>query len=57
MQRLRKSTEGVGTACAIDLIGEGNNGRSFIIALLIVFFAIPVAVMLFAYGSTFAKVC
>lgn len=49
--------EGVGTACAIDLIGEVNNGRSFIIALLVVFFAIPVTVMLFAYGSTFAKVC
>jgi hypothetical protein len=28
--------EGVGTACAIDLIGEGNNGRSYKAGLIII---------------------
>ncbi|XP_076088429.1 rhodopsin-like [Mytilus galloprovincialis] len=48
--------EGIGTACAIDTIGENNNGQSFVISLLIVFFVLPVSVMIFSYGSIYVKV-
>lgn len=48
--------EGVGTTCAIDLVGEENDGRSFVLTLLIVFFTIPVSTMLFSYGSVYVKV-
>ncbi|XP_063411194.1 melanopsin-A-like [Mytilus trossulus] len=48
--------EGVGTACAIDLVGENNNGKSFVLALFSIYFAFPVSVMIFAYGSIYAKV-
>ncbi|VDI15271.1 Hypothetical predicted protein [Mytilus galloprovincialis] len=48
--------EGIGTACAIDTIGENNNGQSFVISLLVVFFVLPVSVMIFSYGSIYVKV-
>ncbi|XP_052081135.1 green-sensitive opsin-like [Mytilus californianus] len=48
--------EGVGTSCAMDLIGEENNGQSFVITLLVFFFVLPVIVMTFNYGSVYAKV-
>ncbi|XP_063411717.1 green-sensitive opsin-like [Mytilus trossulus] len=48
--------EGVGTSCAMDLIGEEYNGRSFMIALLVIFFVLPVIIMTFNYGSVYAKV-
>ncbi|CAG2206973.1 OPN4 [Mytilus edulis] len=48
--------EGVGTSCAMDLIGEEYNGRSFMITLLVIFFALSVIVMTFNYGSVYAKV-
>ncbi|CAC5389392.1 OPN4 [Mytilus coruscus] len=48
--------EGVGTACAIDLVGEHNNGKSYVLALFSVYFAFPLSVMIFAYGSIYAKV-
>ncbi|CAG2193259.1 OPN4 [Mytilus edulis] len=47
---------GVGTSCAIDLVGEKNNGHSFVLALCAIYFALPVSVMIFAYGSVYAKV-
>ena len=34
--------EGVGTTCAIDLIGDENNGQSFVVTLLVVYFIIPI---------------
>lgn len=48
--------EGVGTACAIDLIGENNNGRSYVLTLLVVFFLVPVSTMIFSYVSIYTKV-
>ncbi|VDI81005.1 Hypothetical predicted protein [Mytilus galloprovincialis] len=48
--------EGVGTSCAIDLVGENNNGQSFVLTICAIYFAVPVFSMLFAYGSIYAKV-
>lgn len=48
--------EGVGTNCAIDLVSNYNNGRSYVISLLIVFFAVPVSIMIWAYASVYTKV-
>ncbi|XP_076087695.1 blue-sensitive opsin-like [Mytilus galloprovincialis] len=48
--------EGVGTSCAIDLVGDSNNGESFILALFATYFVMPVSVMIFSYGNVYAKV-
>ncbi|XP_063411196.1 rhodopsin-like [Mytilus trossulus] len=48
--------EGVGTSCAIDLVGDSNNGESFILALFVTYFVMPVLVMIFSYGNVYAKV-
>ncbi|XP_052081138.1 opsin-1-like [Mytilus californianus] len=47
--------EGIGTACAIDLIGDNNNGQSFILALFAIYFVMPVSVIIFSYGNVYAK--
>ncbi|XP_052081137.1 rhodopsin-like [Mytilus californianus] len=48
---------GVGTSCAIDLATENNNGQSFVITIRVIYFALPVSLMIFAYGSIYVKVC
>ncbi|CAG2193260.1 OPN3 [Mytilus edulis] len=48
--------EGVGTSCAMDLVGDSNNGESFILALFATYFVMPVSVMIFSYGNIYAKV-
>lgn len=47
---------GIGTDCAIDLLGEKNYGKSFLVTLVVVFFIMPVLVMIFSYGAVYAKV-
>lgn len=48
--------DGVGTDCAIDLVGDENNGRSFVLTLISVFFTLPIIIMGFCYGSIYRKV-
>ncbi|XP_071150488.1 melanopsin-A-like [Mytilus edulis] len=47
---------GVGTSCAIDLATDYNNGQSFVITICVIYFILPVSLMIFAYGSIYVKV-
>lgn len=49
--------EGVGTACAMNLSAENNNAKSFVLTIFSLYFVLPILVMIFAYGSIYAKVC
>lgn len=48
---------GVGTSCAIDLATDNTNGQSFVITICVIYFILPVSLMIFTYGSIYVKVC
>lgn len=48
--------EGVGTECTMNLSAENNNAKSFVLTIVSLYFVLPILVMIFAYGSIYAKV-